>query len=99
MPPENRDRFFQGDVPGFDGMMLSLTTDRPTAAGNAGMDIQISQMSKGNRDARSAASAGAMSREQLVLQLSGISGPTYLQAGLRALAQVGDPREDVPPHY
>ncbi len=50
------------------------------------MDIQISQASKGDRDARSIAPATAMSREQLILQLSAVSGPTYLQAGLRALA-------------
>ena len=50
------------------------------------MDMQISQASKGDRDARSAASIGAMSREQLILQLSAIAGPSYLQAGLRALA-------------
>jgi DNA-binding CsgD family transcriptional regulator len=50
------------------------------------MDMQISQMSKGDRDARSIASAGAMSREQLILQLNAVSGPAYLQAGLHALA-------------
>ncbi|MGY5778578.1 transcriptional regulator VisN [Rhizobium sp. LEGMi135b] len=49
------------------------------------MDMQISQMSKGDRDARSIASAGAMSREQLILQLNAVSGPAYLQVGLHAL--------------
>ncbi|MBN8950158.1 MULTISPECIES: helix-turn-helix transcriptional regulator [unclassified Rhizobium] len=49
------------------------------------MDMQISQMSKGDRDARSIVSAGAMSREQLILQLNAVSGPGYLQAGLHAL--------------
>jgi DNA-binding CsgD family transcriptional regulator len=50
------------------------------------MDMQISQVSKGDRDARSIMSAGAMTREQLILQLNVISGPAYLQAGLHALA-------------
>ncbi|MGV1759389.1 helix-turn-helix transcriptional regulator [Rhizobium sp. P44RR-XXIV] len=49
------------------------------------MDMQISQTSKGDWDARSVASTGAMSREQLILQLGTVSGPAYLQAGLRSL--------------
>lgn len=49
------------------------------------MDMQISQASKGDWDARSIVPAGAMSREQLILQLSAVSGPTYLQAGLHSL--------------
>lgn len=49
------------------------------------MDMQISQVSKGDRDARPIASTGAMSREQLILQLNAVSGPAYLQAGLHAL--------------
>ncbi|MFK0162972.1 transcriptional regulator VisN [Rhizobium sp. NPDC090279] len=49
------------------------------------MDMQISQISKGDRDARSIVSAGAMSREHLILQLNAISGAAYLQAGLHAL--------------
>lgn len=49
------------------------------------MDMQISQVSKGDRDARPIASAGAMSREQLILQLNAVLGPAYLQAGLHAL--------------
>ncbi|MFT4002589.1 MAG: helix-turn-helix transcriptional regulator [Rhizobium sp.] len=50
------------------------------------MDMQISQVSKGDRDARSIVPAAAMSREQLILQLNAVSGPAYLQAGLCALA-------------
>jgi DNA-binding CsgD family transcriptional regulator len=49
------------------------------------MDIQISQASKGDWDARSIAPVGAMSREQLILQLGAVSGPAYLHAGLRSL--------------
>lgn len=49
------------------------------------MDMQISQASKGDWDARSIVPTGAMSREQVILQLSAISGPAYLQTGLRAL--------------
>lgn len=49
------------------------------------MDMQISQTSKSDWDARSAAPANAMSREQLILQLGAVSGPAYLQAGFRAL--------------
>lgn len=49
------------------------------------MDMQISQVSKGDWDARSIAPAGAMSREQLILQLGAVSGPACLHAGLRSL--------------
>ncbi|KAA1185896.1 helix-turn-helix transcriptional regulator [Rhizobium tropici] len=49
------------------------------------MDMQISQVSRSDRDARSVVPAGAMSREQLILQLNAISGQGYLQAGLHAL--------------
>ena len=49
------------------------------------MDMQISQAGKGDWDARLIAPAGPMSREQLILQLSAVSGPAYLQAGLRSL--------------
>jgi len=49
------------------------------------MDMQISQMSKGDRDTRSIVPAGVISREQLILQLNAVSGPGYLQAGLHAL--------------
>ncbi len=50
------------------------------------MDMQISQASKGDRDARAIAPTGPMSREQLILQLNAISGPIFLQAGLHVLA-------------
>ncbi|NLS18107.1 helix-turn-helix transcriptional regulator [Rhizobium sp. P40RR-XXII] len=49
------------------------------------MDMQISQVSRSDRDARSVVHAGAMSREQLILQLNAVAGPAYLQAGLHAL--------------
>lgn len=50
------------------------------------MDMQLSQASKGDRDARSIAAANAMSRDQLIQQLSAIAGPAYLQSGMRLLA-------------
>lgn len=49
------------------------------------MDMQISQVSRSDRDARSVVPAGSMSREQLILQLNAVSGQGYLQAGLQAL--------------
>ncbi|HEY0121749.1 MAG TPA: helix-turn-helix transcriptional regulator [Rhizobium sp.] len=49
------------------------------------MDMQISQASKGDRDTRAAAPSNAMSRDQLILQLTAVAGPAYLQSGLRVL--------------
>ncbi|MDE1992751.1 MAG: helix-turn-helix transcriptional regulator [Rhizobiaceae bacterium] len=49
------------------------------------MDMQVSQAGKGDMDPRVAVSIKSMSRDQLVGQLSGIAGPTYLQSGLRVL--------------
>ncbi|NTG72439.1 helix-turn-helix transcriptional regulator [Agrobacterium rhizogenes] len=49
------------------------------------MDMQISQAGKGDKDARAAAPSSAMSRDQLILQLTAVAGPAYLQSGLRVL--------------
>jgi DNA-binding CsgD family transcriptional regulator len=49
------------------------------------MDMQISQASKGDKDARAVAPSIAMSRDQLILQLTAVAGPAYLQSGLRVL--------------
>ena len=49
------------------------------------MDMQVLQTGKSDADARLAAVAKAMSRDQLVLQLSNVAGPAHLQSGLRVL--------------
>ncbi len=49
------------------------------------MDMQISQASKSDKDARAVAPSNAMSRDQLILQLTAVAGPAYLQPGLRIL--------------
>lgn len=49
------------------------------------MDMQISQANKGDKDARAVAPSNAMSRDQLILQLTAVAGPAYLQSGLRVL--------------
>lgn len=49
------------------------------------MDMQISQASKSDKDVRAVAPSNAMSRDQLILQLTAVAGPAYFQSGLRAL--------------